>query len=333
MKVLVTGGAGYIGSHTCKALRQNGHQPVVFDNLATGNKSLVKYGPFVHGDIRDSLALTEAIKAHQVEAVIHFAACAYVGESMVKPRLYYNNNVLGTLSLLDVMQEMEITKLVFSSSCATYGIPESIPISEDSPQRPINPYGYTKLVGEHMMRDVVQGEKKLNCIALRYFNASGADPAGEIGELHDPETHLIPLVLLALSGKNDNFRIMGDDYPTPDGTCIRDYLHVTDLANAHVKALDKLGPEPNFEAYNLGTGNGVSVKQLVEIAQQVTGVKLSAETAPRRPGDPPELVADPKKANEQLGWYPEFSDIETILATANQWMKSEENIFRFMGIQ
>lgn len=331
MKVLVTGGAGYIGSHTCKLLKKCGHDPVVFDNLSTGNRALVRFGPMHHGDINDAGALRRVFSAEKPDAVIHFAASAYVGESMRIPRAYYRNNISGTLNLLDTMADAGVMKLVFSSSCATYGVPPVIPIREDSPQQPINPYGESKLFGETMMKAVV-ATGQLDCIALRYFNASGADPEGEIGELHDPETHIIPLVLAGLAGHNSNFSILGDDYDTPDGTCIRDYLHVNDLASAHLKALEALTGTPNFEAYNLGTGHGLSVREIVTAAERVTGKRLDAVVGPRRPGDPPSLVADPSKATNELDWTPTHSDIDTILTTAWSWMHSPANPFNVMGI-
>ncbi len=331
MRVLVTGGAGYIGSHTCKALVAAGHIPIVFDNFSTGHRSLVQFGKAIYGDIGDVTALRRAIRDAEPDAVIHFAASAYVGESMTQPRQYYRNNITGTLNLLDAITEAGISKLVFSSSCATYGIPKTVPIKETERQLPINPYGESKLVCEQMMRSIVAAEN-LNCIALRYFNASGADPDGQIGELHDPETHVIPLLLMALAGHREKFTIMGDDYPTPDGTCIRDYLHVTDLADGHVKALDKLTASAGFEAFNLGTGDGKSVQDLVTAAQTVTGRQLNAHRSERRPGDPPALVADSSKAMEQLGWTPEHSSIENIIDSAWKWMHQKNNpFFSFSG--
>lgn len=329
MKVLVTGGAGYIGSHTCKLLRQKGLNPIAFDNLSTGNRALAKFGPMHHGDINDANALARVFAAEKPEAVIHFAASAYVGESMRYPRAYYRNNIAGTLNLLDAMANAGVTKLVFSSSCATYGIPSVVPISETSRQQPINPYGESKLIGETMMKAVAE-VGQLDCIALRYFNASGADPEGEIGELHEPETHIIPLVLAALAGFSDSFTIMGDDYGTPDGTCIRDYLHVSDLASAHLLALQRLTGEAGFTAYNLGTGRGLSVREVIDAAERVTGKKLEARIGPRRPGDPPTLVADAAKAASQLGWSAQHSDIESIMSTAWAWMHSPNNPFNVM---
>jgi UDP-arabinose 4-epimerase len=330
LKVLVTGGAGYIGSHTCKLLKRSGHDPVVFDNLSTGHRALVRFGPMHHGDINDSNALRKVFAAEKPDAVIHFAASAYVGESMRIPRSYYRNNISGTLNLLDAMADAGIKKLVFSSSCATYGVPSVIPIREDSPQSPINPYGESKLFGETMMK-AMAATGDLDCIALRYFNASGADPEGEIGEMHDPETHIIPLVLSAIAGHNKNFSILGNDYDTPDGTCIRDYLHVNDLASAHLLALEALTGAPGFDTFNLGTGRGLSVREIVLAAERVTGKGLNAIVGPRRPGDPPSLVADPAKAQKDLGWTPKHSDIDTIISTAWLWMNASNNPFHVMG--
>jgi UDP-arabinose 4-epimerase len=331
VKVLVTGGAGYIGSHTCKLLQSNGHIPVAFDNLSTGNKALVRFGPMIHGDINDVQSLRSAFTQEKPDAVIHFAASAYVGESMRQPLSYYRNNVAGTLNLLNVMADAGVMKLVFSSSCATYGIPSSIPITEESSQIPINPYGESKLFGETMMK-AMAANKGLDCIALRYFNASGADPECEIGELHDPETHIIPLVLSALAGHAQNFSILGDDYPTPDGTCVRDYLHVNDLAHAHILALGRLTGSAGFEAFNLGTGHGLSVREVIASAERITNRSLDVLVADRRPGDPPTLVADPSKALNVMGWKPRYSDIDTIIETAWKWMQSSNNPFKSMGV-
>lgn len=319
MKVLVTGGAGYIGSHTCKLLAEAGHIPVVFDNFSTGHRWLARYGPVVEGDIADKAAIAAAIADHAPDAVIHFAASAYVGESMRHPLRYFRNNVAGTLNLLDAMAEAEVAKLVFSSSCATYGIPPAVPIREDMPQAPINPYGTTKLVGEQMMRAAADAGL-LDCIALRYFNASGAEPSGEIGEFHEPETHIIPLVLDAIDWPTRSFTVLGEDYDTPDGSCVRDYLHVLDLARAHIAALNVLDGQPKFRAFNLGTGTGHSVKEVVAAAERVTGGTLTVVTGDRRPGDPPVLVADPALARDALGWTPQSSDLDTILRTAWNWM-------------
>lgn len=314
VKVLVTGGAGYIGSHTCKALAAAGHEPVTLDNLSTGHRELVKYGPFIHGDIRDVLSVRQALAQAKPKAVIHFAASAYVGVSIREPRFYYRNNVVGTLNLLDAMRESGVDKFVFSSSCATYGEPAEVPIKESEKQVPINPYGKTKLICEEMSRDIAAADSRFECIALRYFNASGADRDGKLGEMHDPETHLIPLILRNILEPTSEFVIFGHDYDTPDGTCIRDYLHVEDLATAHVKAIERLSP--GFHAYNLGTGRGNSVLEIVKAAERITGRKVTTSVGSRRPGDPSILVADPSLAHEKLNWIAEVSDIETIIRSA-----------------
>ncbi|MBI0477194.1 UDP-glucose 4-epimerase GalE [Sphingomonas sp. MA1305] len=321
MRVLVTGGAGYIGSHTCKALALAGHKPIVFDNLSTGHRRSVKWGDFIHGDITDPTAMGEALAASRADAVIHFAASAYVGESMRLPRHYYRNNVVGTLSLLDAMAARGMRRLIFSSSCATYGVPETLPINEMARQAPINPYGDSKLVCESMARAAATADG-LSCIALRYFNACGADPEGEIGEDHDPETHVIPLILRSAAG-GPAFTIFGTDYPTPDGTCIRDYLHVSDLADAHVRALDHLSEYAGFEALNLGTGHGHSVREIVHVVEQRLGRPLDLRQAERRPGDPPELVADARRAAATFGWTPRYSNLSTIIDTAWSWMNAQ----------
>lgn len=319
MTILVTGGAGYIGSHTCKLLAEAGHVPVVFDNFSTGHEWLARFGPVVVGDIADRAALVATLAHYQPSAVVHFAASAYVGESMRDPLGYFRNNVAGTLNLLEAMAETGITKLVFSSSCATYGVPPAVPITEDMPQSPINPYGTTKLGGEQMMRAAADAGL-LDCIALRYFNASGAEPSGDIGEFHDPETHIIPLVLEAMNRADRSFTILGDDYDTPDGSCVRDYLHVVDLARAHIAALGALDGKPKFRAFNLGTGHGHSVKEVVAAAKRVTGGTLTVETGGRRAGDPPVLVADAARAHDVLGWTPACSELDTILESAWRWM-------------
>ncbi|RLL64327.1 UDP-glucose 4-epimerase GalE [Paenirhodobacter hankyongi] len=315
--VLVTGGAGYIGSHCCKALAEAGCIPVTFDNLSRGHADAVKWGPLVRGDLRDRAAVLAALRAHRAEAVIHFAALAYVGESVAEPQAYYDNNLGGMIGLLGAMQAAGLTQIVFSSSCATYGTPDRLPISEDMPQAPINPYGRTKLVCEWMLRDagVAWG---LRHVALRYFNAAGADPAGEAGERHDPETHVLPLALLAASGKGGPLRIFGTDYPTPDGTCIRDYIHVTDLARAHVRALDYLAGAGESVALNLGTGQGASVREVVSMIERVTGRAVPVLEEPRRPGDPAALYADIARAGAVLDFRPEFG-LERIVADAAPW--------------
>lgn len=313
--ILVTGGAGYIGSHTCKALAAEGYAPVVLDNLVVGHRDAVRWGPCIEGDVLDTATVADAIKTHRVEAVIHFAAFAYVGESVLEPAKYYRNNVAGTLSLLDACRGERVDKVVFSSSCATYGIPDSLPITESAPQRPINPYGRTKFIVEQVLADYANAYGS-RYAALRYFNAAGADPDGELGERHDPETHLIPLAILAAAGRREALEVFGDDYDTPDGTCIRDYVHVTDLARAHVLALRHLLDGGDSLAVNLGSGNGTSIREVIAAVERVTGRKVPHTIRPRRPGDPPALYADPQLAREKLGFATELSDIDTIVQTA-----------------
>ncbi|GMN02428.1 UDP-glucose 4-epimerase GalE [Erythrobacter sp. MTPC3] len=319
MKVLVTGGAGYIGSHACKALASAGHVPVVFDNLRTGHRWAVQWGPMVHGDICDTNAVRKAIKEHDIDAVMHFAALAYVGESVRQPGLYYAANVGGLVSVLDAMVSCDVDRIIFSSTCATYGIPESLPITEDSERAPINPYGHSKLMCEQVLIDHATAHG-IGSIALRYFNAAGADAAGDIGEFHDPETHLIPLVLEAAADGDKTITVLGDDYDTPDGTCVRDYIHVTDLADAHVSALERCAPG-QAEHFNLGTGTGASVREIINAAEEVTGRKIAVEVGERRPGDPPILVANAARAREALGFAPRHSEIRNVIETAWQWME------------
>jgi UDP-arabinose 4-epimerase len=319
--VLVTGGAGYVGSHACKALARAGYRPVVFDNLTRGHRAAVRWGPLVEGDIADRARLVAAIAQYRVSAVMHFAAFAYVGESVADPALYYRNNLVGSLALLEAMRETGLDRIVFSSTCATYGIPEVVPIPESARQSPVNPYGESKLAIEralHWYR--VYG---LRSVSLRYFNAAGADRDGEIGETHDPETHLIPLVLEAALGRRPFVEIYGADYPTPDGTAIRDYIHVEDLAAAHVAALEYLSAGGDAVALNLGTGRGHSVRAVIAAAERVGGRTVPHRTAPRRPGDPPVLVADARLAAERLGWHPRCSDLDTIITTALAWHLEE----------
>jgi len=316
--VLVTGGAGYIGSHACKALAGAGFQPVVFDNLSRGHREAVRWGPLVEGDLADRQRLCAALIEHKVEAVMHFAAYAYVGESVADPALYYRNNLGGTLSLLEAMREAGVGEIVFSSTCATYGIPDGVPIREDAPQRPVNPYGETKLAIERALHWYAAAYG-LRSVSLRYFNAAGADPEGEIGEHHEPETHLVPLVLQAALGHGPHIEIYGTDYPTHDGTAIRDYVHVCDLAIAHLRALERLRGGGGSAAVNLGTGQGHSVREVIAAAELASGRKVLARAAPRRPGDPPALVADPSLAGEILGWHPQHSDLDTIIRTSLAW--------------
>ncbi len=313
--VLVTGGAGYIGSHTCKALAAHGLRPVVYDNLVSGHRDAVKWGPFVHGDILDGARLAEAIATYKPAAVIHFAAFAYVGESVEAPAKYYRNNVAGTIALLDACRRGGVEALVFSSSCAVYGVPKALPIGEASPLAPISPYGRSKLMAEQMIGDY-GAAYGLRAVMLRYFNACGADPDGELSERHDPETHLIPRVLLAAAGEIEHVAVFGDDYDTPDGTCVRDYIHVSDLARAHVMAVEHLLRGGESLAVNLGTGTGLSVGEIVEAVRRHTLRPVPVRMAPRRPGDPPALYADPTLARARLGFQATLSDLDTIVSTA-----------------
>lgn len=317
--VLVTGGAGFIGSHACKALKSAGLTPVAFDNLSTGQASAVRFGPLVQGDVRDAGAVAAALCDHDARAIIHFAASAYVGESMRDPGLYYDNNLGGMIGLLKGAGAAGVDKIVFSSSCATYGIPVQLPIAEDFPQLPINPYGRTKLICELMLRDHAAAHG-LVFAALRYFNAAGADLDGVLGEHHDPETHLIPLALRAAAGQAP-LQVFGTDYPTPDGTCIRDYIHVADLARAHVLAVARLLGGGDSLAVNLGTGQGLSIRQIIAGIEALTGSALPVQWGPRRPGDPPSLTADPTLAFEKLGFKTESSDLATILRSAAPWFE------------
>ena len=319
-KVLVTGGAGYIGSHTCKALAQAGFEPVVYDSLQRGNAWAVRWGPMEQGDLMDEDRLREVLRTHRPEGVIHFAAFINVGESTQDPLAYYSNNTCGTVALLRAMAAEGVGRIVFSSTCAIYGTPESNPIREDMPQNPINPYGQSKLMVEHVLRDCAR-TGALSAVALRYFNAAGADADGEIGEAHDPETHLIPLALGAAQGSSPPLTVFGDDHPTPDGTCIRDYIHVTDLADAHVRALGYAGSNPGFAAFNLGTGTGFSVRELIRTAEEITGLAVPHAIGPRRDGDAAALVADASLARELLGWTAQHSDLRNILGTAWNWMQ------------
>lgn len=316
--ILVTGGAGYIGSHTCKLLASSGYRPICYDNLSTGYADFVKWGPLEVGDLHDTAKLMSVMKAYQPVAVIHFAARAYVGESVENPFKYYKNNVGGTLSLLEAMRATGVKPIVFSSTCATYGIPDDKTIREDCPQNPINPYGRTKLVIEMMLRDL-SSRGEINQISLRYFNAAGADKDGEIGEKHDPETHLIPLAIRAGMGGRP-LSIFGTDFPTPDGTCVRDYIHVEDLASAHLAAVQHLLAGGDSDFFNLGTGRGNSVREIVD-ALRGLGIPVVANEIGRREGDPAYLVADAAKAKVILKWQPRYMDIKDTLATAIAWHK------------
>jgi UDP-arabinose 4-epimerase len=324
MRILVTGGAGYIGSHACKALSRAGYEPVVFDNLSSGHASAVKWGPLAQGDIRDGAALDQAFHTFKPVMVMHFAAHAYVGESVHDPLKYYENNIGGTQSLLAAMKRNQVNSIIFSSTCATYGIPETVPIDEAAPQNPINPYGFTKLVVERMLADCAAAHG-LSWCALRYFNAAGTDPEGELGEDHDPETHVIPLALQAALGSRSSFQVFGTDYDTPDGTAVRDYIHVSDLADAHVKAVTYLLKGGKSDAFNLATGKGVSVKELVRAVERATGRKVPAQFGPRRAGDPPVLFAVAQKAADVLGWRPAFVSIDDTVASAARWFERQHN--------
>jgi UDP-arabinose 4-epimerase len=312
--ILVTGGAGYIGSHTCKALAAAGLTPVTFDNLSRGHADFVRWGPLIVGDILDAEALDKAIKQFRPNTVIHFAAFAYVGESVVDPISYYKNNSCGIINMLDVMLKNRVEQIVFSSSCTTYGLPEALPISETMPQRPISPYGRSKYFCEQIIKDVANAHKMRFGI-FRYFNAAGADSSGDLPERHDPETHLIPLAIDAASGKGPALQILGSDYPTADGTCERDYIHVSDLATAHVKAVQHLERSKKSFEMNLGTGCAYSVLQVLSAIERVAGKPVPVTWAARRPGDPPALLSDPSLAQGQLGFLPQFSDLDTIIET------------------
>lgn len=314
-RILVTGGAGYIGSHTAKLLRLEGFEPVTYDNLTTGNRSSVRWGPFIEGDVLDTAHLIEVVERYEPDAVIHFAASAYVGESVADPAKYYHNNVGGTLSLLDACRRTGLGRVIFSSSCATYGVPAVLPIDEATRQEPINPYGRTKLIAEHMLSDYA-GAFGLAYVALRYFNACGADPEGDLGEWHDPETHLIPRALMAAAGRIDKLDVFGDDYDTADGTCVRDYIHVADLAQAHVSAYRHLAAGGANLALNLGSGRGFSIREVLSAIGDVTGRDVPVAIRPRRAGDPPILYADATLAREVLGFSPRYSDLKTIVRTA-----------------
>lgn len=323
--VLVTGGAGYIGSHAAKALAERGFIPVTYDSLVHGHRWAVQWGPFVEGDVRDRSKLIDTMRQYETVAVLHFAAFAYVGESMVHPELYFSNNVIGSLALLDAVLEAGVRHVVFSSSCATYGTPDSMPITEDTPQVPVNPYGEGKLIIERALHWYGTAHP-LTWVALRYFNAAGADAEGKAGEMHSPETHLIPLVLdAASSGKP--MEIYGNDYPTRDGTCVRDYIHVSDLANAHVRALEYLMDGGTSVALNLGTGEGHTVSEVIQAVQTVTGCKVPHRVVSRRPGDPAVLIADSRFARKLLGWHPEFSTLETIISSAWRWHSEHAKAF------
>jgi UDP-glucose 4-epimerase len=322
--ILVTGGAGYIGSHTVLALKQAGYEVVILDNLVYGHRDLVEQVlrvELIEGDTSDRLLLDNLFQSRNFAAVMHFSAYAYVGESVTDPAKYYRNNVLGTLTLLESMLAASIKNFVFSSTCATYGVPNFIPITEDHPQNPINPYGATKLMVERILTDF-DVAYNFKSVRFRYFNAAGANPQGLLGEDHDPETHLIPLVLQTALGKRESISIFGTDYPTPDGTCIRDYIHVNDLADAHVLGLEYLLNGGESEVFNLGNGNGFSVREVIAAAEDVTGMVISVQECDRRIGDPPALIGTSEKAREILNWQPQYPGIKDIVSHAWQWHKT-----------
>jgi UDP-glucose 4-epimerase len=316
--ILIVGGAGYIGSHVNKLLHENGEKTLVLDNLSYGHKDFVKWGEFVKGDLSDIDLLTNIFEKYNIDAVMHFAAFTYVGESVEDPQKYYVNNLKNTLNLLGVMKNFKVNKFIFSSTCAVYGEPQKLPLSEDHPLNPVNPYGNSKLMVEKILEDYSKAYD-LNYVSLRYFNAAGADPEAEIGELHNPETHLIPLILDAASGKRESVSIYGTDYSTPDGTCIRDYIHVLDLAQAHYKSLKYLNNKNNSQVFNLGNGNGFSVKEVIKTCQKVTGNEIKVIEDEPRAGDPPILVGSSIKAREILGWDPQWNDLKDIISTAWKW--------------
>ncbi|MDC0335564.1 UDP-glucose 4-epimerase GalE [Pseudodesulfovibrio sp.] len=318
--ILVTGGAGYIGSHTCKALAAHGFTPVTVDNLVYGHEWAVKWGPLVTGDIADRAFLDTVFAEYNPVGVIHFAAFCYVGESVEDPAKYYRNNVSGTLNLLEAMRDHGVKPIVFSSTCAVYGMPKQVPMNEEHPQWPVSPYGWSKFMIERVLEDFGRAYGTKHC-ALRYFNAAGADPDGEIGEAHEPETHLIPLVLEAARNPDKAITVFGTDYDTPDGTCIRDYIHVNDLADAHIRALEYL-TDNDSAAINLGTGTGNSVQEIIGVARQVTGASIEPKFGTRRAGDPPRLVADRIMAKDKLGWEPKHTDIMEMVQHAWNWMKN-----------
>ena len=318
MEILVVGGAGYIGSHMVKMLSQNGHGVVTLDNLSTGYRDAVKYGSFVQGDIADSVLLDELMSKNRFDAVMHFASYIEVGESVKKPGKYYENNFSNTVNLLQAMVRHSIKHFIFSSTAAIFGEPEYTPIGENHPKKPINPYGRSKLMVEQALEDF-EAAHGVQSVCLRYFNAAGADPDGELGERHNPETHLIPLILQAASGRRDAIYVFGKDYVTPDGSCVRDYIHIVDLCSAHLLALTRLVEGSGSKRYNLGNGNGFSVLQVIDVVKKVSGKDFNIVEAERRPGDPATLVADATLAREELGWSPAFDDLSTIVSHAWNW--------------
>ena len=325
MNVLVVGGAGYIGSHCVRQLIAAGHRPVVLDNLAYGHRQAVAQEiPFYAANLGDTPTVLNILRQEKIELVMHFAAFCYVGESVTAPVKYYENNVVATLHLLDAMLQAGVKKFVFSSTCATFGVPERLPMTEDLPQAPINPYGQTKLDVENMLK-ALSTAHGLSFAAFRYFNAAGAAEDGTIGEDHNPETHLIPLAIQVATGKRANLQVFGTDYPTPDGTCLRDYVHVDDLSRAHIAVFDKLATPGARFFYNLGTGKPFSVREIIQAVEKITGKKVPVIESPRRAGDPPALFADSSKAQKELGWTPKFMDAESVIATAWKWHQSHPN--------
>ena len=324
--ILIVGGAGYIGAHINKQLNNNGYETIVFDNLSYGHEDFVKWGIFERGDLGNINEIRKIFQKYPITAVMQFAAFTYVGESVEDPQKYYINNVCNTLNLIKVMLEFDVKTLVFSSTCATYGNPIEIPITETHPQNPISPYGYGKLMVETILSDY-SNAYNLRYVSLRYFNAAGADPDSEIGELHNPETHLIPLILDAASGKRSDIKIFGTDYDTPDGTCVRDYIHVTDLADAHLKALQYLENGGKSDYFNLGNGNGFSVLEVIEKAREITGKEIIAVEDKRRPGDPPILIGSSDKVRNILKWEPKYYDLSQIVETAWKWHEKISNKF------
>jgi UDP-glucose-4-epimerase GalE len=320
MRILVTGGAGYIGSHSVRLFLSQGHDVWVYDNLGLGHRAAVPAERLIVGDLNELPRLDQALLLHRIDAVVHFAAFAAVGESVRDPGKYYQNNLVNTLNLMECLRRNGVSRFVFSSTAATFGVPEQMPITEDTPQRPINPYGTGKLAVEHALADYAQAYG-WGYAALRYFNASGAHADGNIGEDHDPETHLIPLILQVVLGQRPAIEVFGTDYATPDGTCIRDYIHVDDLASAHLLALERLQPGQGLR-YNLGIGRGYSVREVIRVAEEVTGKRVTVKEGPRRPGDPPVLVASSEKIQRELGWRPHYTDLRSIIETAWNWHRS-----------
>lgn len=317
-RVFVTGGAGYVGSHACKQLARAGFEPVTYDDLSRGHASLARYGTLVEGRLHDRATLRAALDAARPVACLHFAAFAYVAESMADPGLYYDNNVAGSLVLLQELVAAGVTRLVFSSTCAIYGQADTVPIGEDAPKRPLSPYGRSKLMVEEMLADFDRAYG-LRSFSLRYFNACGADPDGEVGEIHDPEPHIVPRALMAAAGVIPRFEVLGTDYDTPDGTAVRDYTHVADLAQAHVAALDRLLAGAATDAMNLGIGRGYSVREVLDTVERVSGRTVPVTFGPRRAGDPAEVVADPSKARRLLGFEPRYPTLDAMVETAWRW--------------